>query len=642
MVKSRHPLADDVLDLTERIAAAAASCGAQQDAALLRQDARAAAVPGSVVVVVGEQKRGKSSLVNALVGRHRLLPVDVDVATSVHLCVSYGEQDEAWALGAEPRRITFGELAEYAAVDPGTGVEGHPEVTGVEVRLPADVLAGGTELVDTPGVGGLLAGHASLTLAALQRADALLFVVNGSHELTRSELQFLQQATERTRTVLFALTAVDRDPGWRAGLERNRELLRTHAPQFLDAPWFPVSSKFKSDADRLAPADADFAAQLHERSGFAPLLAELRDNIGRRAHGQQLHELLTGGVETLTQLADRLAETERSLDQDGGLAEQMRRREQELTALQDADAAWRGRLAERVGAVDRRLRQQAEAGLVALSDTARAAVAAGGRDMSTEVPRNLADGLRGLGLQLENTLYEEMGDVLDDLSAEFGVSGVRITPAQLGLADTAPADPPRAPDAPVVVAPPEPGRIEPLPWQLAPADRTPALTGGEPRRTGVLDRVPQEAGTLVSGVGGAIGRGARGFGGLAKGGKAAVLAGAAAVVIGGLYGGVRLLRGRRREEVLAHIDRMTEKHRATLPPALQAALWQVHADLERSAGARLADRQLRLRQDIADAEANRAAARAELAPRLDETRRRLGEVTDALAEAEDLRRKLRS
>ena len=65
--------------------------------------------------------------------------------------------------------------------------------------------------------------------------------MNGSHELTRSELRFLEQAAERTRTVLFALTAVDRDPGWRATLERDQELLATHAPRFSDALWFPVA-----------------------------------------------------------------------------------------------------------------------------------------------------------------------------------------------------------------------------------------------------------------------------------------------------------------------------------------------------------------------------------------------------------------
>src|SRR6478752_3816245 len=44
------------------------------------------------VAVIGEFKRGKSSLINALLDEPRLLPVDIDVATNVPTAVMYGEQ----------------------------------------------------------------------------------------------------------------------------------------------------------------------------------------------------------------------------------------------------------------------------------------------------------------------------------------------------------------------------------------------------------------------------------------------------------------------------------------------------------------------------------------------------------------------
>src|SRR4051794_3748053 len=47
------------------------------------------------VAVVGEFKRGKSSLVNALLDEPRLLPVDIDVATSVPTVVTYGHPARA-------------------------------------------------------------------------------------------------------------------------------------------------------------------------------------------------------------------------------------------------------------------------------------------------------------------------------------------------------------------------------------------------------------------------------------------------------------------------------------------------------------------------------------------------------------------
>src|SRR5215469_4511797 len=51
------------------------------------------------VLVVGEAKRGKSSFVNALIGKD-LLPTDVDIATNQIFRVSYAEQ-EAYRLRFE-------------------------------------------------------------------------------------------------------------------------------------------------------------------------------------------------------------------------------------------------------------------------------------------------------------------------------------------------------------------------------------------------------------------------------------------------------------------------------------------------------------------------------------------------------------
>jgi len=66
----------DRADLGERIAAEAEQWNLQQ----------------LVVVACGDIKRGKSSLLNAILDRSQLLPVDSDVATSVHLVIRYGAE----------------------------------------------------------------------------------------------------------------------------------------------------------------------------------------------------------------------------------------------------------------------------------------------------------------------------------------------------------------------------------------------------------------------------------------------------------------------------------------------------------------------------------------------------------------------
>src|SRR3982750_661463 len=61
--------------------------------------------PSVHIVVVGEFKQGKSSLVNALLGAN-VCPVDDDVATAVPTYVRHGAQPRAVLLfdGAAPRR----------------------------------------------------------------------------------------------------------------------------------------------------------------------------------------------------------------------------------------------------------------------------------------------------------------------------------------------------------------------------------------------------------------------------------------------------------------------------------------------------------------------------------------------------------
>ena len=89
------------------------------------------------VIVAGSLKRGKSTLVNTLVGRPLLSPVGVDVTTACWLEIGYGEE-EATALianaqspGQPTRRpIDITEVERYVALD----CVAEP-VLGVEVRV---------------------------------------------------------------------------------------------------------------------------------------------------------------------------------------------------------------------------------------------------------------------------------------------------------------------------------------------------------------------------------------------------------------------------------------------------------------------------------------------------------------------------
>lgn len=229
--------------------------------------------PNTVVCVVGEFKQGKSSLVNGLLGR-TICPVDDDLATSAITLVRYGEE----AAASVRRRGDDGSTASQpVAIDdlPNWVSEaGNPrnskQVERVEITVPSPLLKQGLVVVDTPGMGGLGAGHAAATLAFLPFADGLVFVSDASAELSSPEVEFLRRATELCPTVMFALTKIDLYPQWQRIADLDRGHLERHG---LPVPMVAVSSVVRAEA--LARKDRE----LNEHSRFPVLVKELGDKV---------------------------------------------------------------------------------------------------------------------------------------------------------------------------------------------------------------------------------------------------------------------------------------------------------------------------------------------------------------------------
>jgi hypothetical protein len=275
--------------------AAIARYGRPDLEARLRQ-ARARLTDDSVrVLVVGEFKQGKSMLVNGLVGAP-VCPVSDDVATAVPTVVRHAENVTVTLVqlvnpGADPAdqrtariEVPPEELADHVSE---AGNPGNREMLAcVEVGLPRPVLAGGLELVDTPGIGGLSSVHGSATMAALPTADAVLLVSDAAQEYTAPELEFLRQAVALCPNVACVLTKCDLYPEWRRIVELDRAHL---AAAGIGAELFPVSSTLRWQA----VLDGD--ASLNEESGYPALVRYLRkrvlgqaDRLARRSTAQDV------------------------------------------------------------------------------------------------------------------------------------------------------------------------------------------------------------------------------------------------------------------------------------------------------------------------------------------------------------------
>lgn len=161
------------------------------------------------VVVAGAQKRGKSTLVNALLGRP-VLPTGVVPLTAVETTLAYGaaEHVEVRYLARPSEVLPLARLADLVTE------QGNPAnrrgIAAVTVRLPLPLLARGLELVDTPGTGSVYAHNTAAAAEALDRMDAAIFVLSADPPISAEERVFLRAVRDRAVRLFCVLNKADR------------------------------------------------------------------------------------------------------------------------------------------------------------------------------------------------------------------------------------------------------------------------------------------------------------------------------------------------------------------------------------------------------------------------------------------------
>lgn len=148
----------------------------------------------TTVLFCGEYKRGKSSLVNAIIGTE-LCPTDVGIATSVVTTIKYGAVKKAIryygnllgnADSLKSEEIEWDDIKKYTMGE----VSENDNTILVELSCPSPFLKNGIVIIDTPGIGGLDPRHATLTHMALPKADVIVLVTDAAEPITESELEF--------------------------------------------------------------------------------------------------------------------------------------------------------------------------------------------------------------------------------------------------------------------------------------------------------------------------------------------------------------------------------------------------------------------------------------------------------------------
>jgi Dynamin family len=160
------------------------------------------------VLVAGEAKRGKSTLVNALLGRP-VLPVGVTPLTALATAVRDGQDEGAIAVFRDGRARSF----PLSALEDLVTERGNPgnrrNLASVTVMVDAPVLAHGVELVDTPGTGSVYAHNTAEAEAALDTMDAAVFVLTADPPVSASERELMARVAELSVTMFVVLNKAD-------------------------------------------------------------------------------------------------------------------------------------------------------------------------------------------------------------------------------------------------------------------------------------------------------------------------------------------------------------------------------------------------------------------------------------------------
>lgn len=238
------------------------------------------------VAVVGQFKRGKSTLINALIGRE-LLPSDIAPKTSAVTVLQYGDREKCRIIYNDGRdeTIPLDSLGLYASEDGNPG--NHKGIRIIVIELPIALLESGMRLVDTPGIGSVFEPNSETTRAFLPRIDVAAVVLGSDPPITGDELELVKSLSQRVERLCFIINKSDivSQPDRQRAETFTRKVLSTALdPDSIEiihtSALTALQGKTESGVDRLIQILTDMAANhgrnLARQSAFraATFLAE--------------------------------------------------------------------------------------------------------------------------------------------------------------------------------------------------------------------------------------------------------------------------------------------------------------------------------------------------------------------------------
>jgi small GTP-binding protein len=263
------------------------------------------------IAVVGQFNRGKSTLLNALLGK-AILPTGVLPVTSVVTSITYGAAERLTIkrkAGRVPAVVPLERIADYVteAGNPGN----REQIQEAIVETPLPLARRGVSFVDTPGIASAQAANNVTTYEFLPNVDAVVFVTSVESPMSAPETELLREALGFARELFIVVNKFDLVEGLDSG-ERERLLAwvqeQTMRITGTEPRVYPMSSRRALETGSLADNDQT------DRSGLRDLVNDIQRFLAEKGQQAFLSSVfskairLASEIDSRARLSGRIAE----------------------------------------------------------------------------------------------------------------------------------------------------------------------------------------------------------------------------------------------------------------------------------------------------------------------------------------------
>lgn len=248
----------------------------------------------TTVVVMGEFKHGKSTLINAILGEE-IMPTDILPSTAVLTTVSRGSKEQYHVHYKNGETISLNnkfDLEQFTVQGISVSNEiNHIEVLTNHTNFPENII-----LIDTPGINDLSEHRAEVTYQFLPRAEILIFVMSLTNPVKKSEVEFIKNYINplNNQSIIVVGNFMDR-------------LDEEEIDEVIDFSKIRLDSAFEKKKVSFFPLSAQEAnlaklensLELLESSGYVEFEKMLFDTLNAEVHGQNKINLLSLRYKTI-------------------------------------------------------------------------------------------------------------------------------------------------------------------------------------------------------------------------------------------------------------------------------------------------------------------------------------------------------